>query len=213
MPKTKAFDNHADAYDEWFDANEFAFRSELNAIQKILPSRGRGTEIGVGSGIFAQPLGITEGVEPSAAMRDKAAQRNIRAIDAVAESLPYPDECMDFALMVTTICFVDDINQSFREACRILKFTGALIVGFVDKNSLMGRRYQEKQKESIFYREAVFYSTEEVINILRHTGFSIQRTCQTVFGNIEDIKAVQEIRDGHGTGSFVVIEAWKRQAS
>ena len=80
MPKTEPFDNYPDEYDNWFVINKYAFQSELNAIKKALPPQGKGIEIGVGSGIFAEPLGITQGIDPSRAMREKAKKRNIKAI-------------------------------------------------------------------------------------------------------------------------------------
>jgi len=209
MPRTAAFDSYSDEYDNWFVTNKHAFQSELIAIKKVLPSKGKGIEIGVGSGIFAEPLGITEGVEPSLAMREKAWQRNIRAIDAVAENLPYSDKSIDFALMVTTICFVDDIHKSFVEANRILTDTGCLIIGFVDKNSPIGKMYLEHKHESIFYKDAVFYSTEDLYEILNNTGFEIENTCQTIFGEIDKIRKVQHVLEGYGQGSFIVIKAKK----
>jgi len=57
-------------------------------------------------------------------MREKAKRKNINVINAVAEKLPYHDESKDFVLMVTTICFVDDIYKSFEEVNRILKNDG-----------------------------------------------------------------------------------------
>ena len=209
MAQTAPFDNYSDEYDNWFVINKYAFQSELNAIKKVMPSRGRGVEIGVGSGIFANPLGITEGIEPSRAMRKKAKQRNINAIDAVAENLPYSDKSIDFALMVTTICFVDDIYKSFVEANRILTDTGCLIIGFVDKNSPIGKMYLEYKDESIFYKDAVFYSTEDLYEILNNTGFEIENTYQTVFGEIDKIRKVQYVLEGYGQGSFIVIKAKK----
>ena len=69
MAKTAPFDNHLPEYENWFTDNHFAFLSEVQAIRKVLPANGRGVEIGIGSGIFAMPLGIKEGCDPSAAMR------------------------------------------------------------------------------------------------------------------------------------------------
>ena len=198
MPRTEAFDKYSNEYDNWFVTNKYAFQSELIAIKKVLPSRGKGIEIGVGSGIFAEPLGITEGIEPSRAMREKAMQKNIKAINAVAENLPYSDRSIDFALMITTICFVDDINKSFDEAYRILKDTGILIIGFVDKNSPIGKMYLEHKNESIFYKDAVFYETEDLYDILNKAGFEIENTFQTVFGQIDKIKNVQDVLEGYG---------------
>ncbi|GAH44210.1 unnamed protein product, partial [marine sediment metagenome] len=184
-------------------------QSELNAIKKVLPINGKGVEIGVGSGIFAEPLGIIEGIEPSQAMRNKAKQRNINVIDAIAENLPYSDRSKDFVLMITTICFVDDIHKSFYEVNRILKDTGSLIIGFVDKNSPIGKIYLEHKNESIFYKDATFYRTEDLYEILNDTGFEIENTYQTVFGEIDKISKVQDVLQGYGQGSFIVIKAKK----
>ncbi len=207
MPKTKPFDNHLKEYERWFVDNHYVFQSELNAVRKAIPLGKKGVEIGIGSGIFAQPLGITTGIEPSKAMREKAKTRNINAVDAVAENLPYPDSCIDFALMVTTVCFLDDIYQSFYEANRILNTNGCLIIGFVDKNSPLGKIYLDHKDENIFYKDATFYSTKEILGILKNTGFEIKSVYQTVFGKLDEINKVQEVITGYGKGSFVGIKA------
>ena len=103
MAKTEPFDKHLDQYEEWFFENHYAFQSELAAIRKALPDSGKGIEIGIGSGKFAVPLGIKEGIEPSKTMREKAMERGLSVIDGVAENLPVPDNSYDFVLMVTTI--------------------------------------------------------------------------------------------------------------
>jgi ubiquinone/menaquinone biosynthesis C-methylase UbiE len=121
MAKTKPFDDHSDRYEGWFKTNAFAYKSELNAVRAQMPSSGQGVEIGVGSGLFAAPLGIQFGLEPSKKMREIACQRGVEAIDGVAEALPYDDFQFDFALMVTTICFLDDTEAAVKEAYRVLK--------------------------------------------------------------------------------------------
>jgi len=209
MPKIKPFENHLKEYERWFVDNHYVFQSELNAVRKAIPLGKKGIEIGIGSGIFAQPLGITTGIEPSKAMREKAKTRNINAVDAVAENLPYPDSCIDFALMVTTVCFLDDIYQSFYEVNRILSTNGFLIIGFVDKNTPLGKIYLEHKDENVFYKDATFYSTKELLGILKNTGFKINNVYQTVFGKLDEINKVQEVITGYGKGSFVVIKAKK----
>lgn len=209
MAKTKPFDKFSDEYDNWFVENKYVFQSELEAIKKVIPKGKDGIEIGIGSGIFAEPLGIKEGIEPSKAMREKAKRRNLTVVNAVAENLPYRDKSKDFVLMVTTICFVDDINKSFQEVNRILKEDGLFIIGFVDKDSPIGQVYLEHRNESLFYKEATFYNTEKLFEILEITGFIIENTFQTVFGFIDEIDEVQEVLPGFGEGSFVVIKAKK----
>ena len=60
MPKTEPFNQYADEYEDWFVINKYAFQSELNAIKKTLPDNGDVVGVGIGSGIFAAPLGIKE---------------------------------------------------------------------------------------------------------------------------------------------------------
>jgi len=209
MPKTGPFDQYADEYEDWFIINKYAFQSELKAIKKALPDNRDIVEVGIGSGIFAAPLGIKEGIEPSGAMREKAKKGGIRVIDAVAENLPYADKSKDAVLMVTTICFVDDIYKSFQEVHRVLKDDGHFIIGFVDKNSPVGKSYLEQKDENVFYKDAIFFGTEELYEILKDTGFKINKTYQTIFGKIEEINEVQNVMAGYGEGSFVVIKAQK----
>ncbi len=209
MPKTKPFDLYADEYDNWFVINEHVFRSELKAIKKTLPEKGDIIEIGIGSGMFAAPLGIEEGVEPSESMREKAKKRDLRVINAVAEDLPYAEKSKDAVLMVTTICFLDDIYKSLREVHRVLKNGGHFIIGFVDKDSPIGKLYLQQKDKSIFYEDATFFGTEELYGLLKNSGFKIISTYQTVFGRIDEIDKIQEVMKGYGQGSFIVIKAQK----
>ena len=209
MPKTAPFDNYSNEYEDWFIINKHAFQSELNAIKKAFPDDEDVVEIGIGSGIFSELLGIKEGIDPSEAMREKAKKRGIHVINAVAEKLPYADQSKNGVLMVTTICFVDDIYKSFQEVHRVLKDDGYFIVGYVDKNSPIGKFYLEQKDASLFYKDAIFFGTEELYELLKETGFKISNTYQTVFGEIDEINEVQNVLVGYGKGSFVVIEAQK----
>jgi SAM-dependent methyltransferase len=211
MAKIKPFNEHVSEYEQWFVDHYFVFQSELTALRKAIPEKGAGVEIGIGSGIFALPLKIQDGIEPSPAMRRKAKERGIYPIDGVAEKLPYPDKSYDYSLMVTTICFLDNIIQSFKEVYRILRKKGKFIIGFVDKNSPVGKIYLENREQSLFYKDAIFYNTREVYRYLRKTGFKIDMTWQTVFGSLNDIVEDQKPRKGYGKGSFVVIRARKYQ--
>ena len=209
MAKTEVFDKNFKKYEQWFEENKYVYLSELKAVSKLIPEKAKGFEIGIGTGLFAQPLGILEGIEPSEQMRKKARKRGLKVIDAVAENLPYHNESKDFALMVTTICFVDDIEKSFQEAKRVLKRKGSLIIGFVDKNSPVGKMYLKNKAKSLFYRKATFWSSEEVISILGKTGLEVTKIVQTVFGKLAKIKNRQKVLPGYGKGSFVVMKAKK----
>ena len=206
MPKTESFEKHSDAYEEWFEKNRDLYEAELEAVRQLIPFPGaEGMEVGVGSGKFAAPLGIAIGVEPSEKMTIKARKQGINVYPGVAEDLPFPDGRFDFVLMVTTICFVDDVLQSFREVFRVLKPGACIIIGFVDKESKLGRHYSEKREESKFYREATFFSAQEVLKYLEEAGFRPEGIKQTLIPGAPP----ETILDGFGQGAFVIIKGVK----
>ena len=209
MPKITPFEQYSSQYEAWFEKNIFAYKSEICAIKKVLPKNKHGVEIGIGSGKFTVPLGIKIGVDPSAKMRKIAEKRGLKVIEGVAEKLPFENSTFDFALMVTTICFLDNIEKSFQEAYRILKRGGSLIIGFVDKNSVVGKMYLQHKHESIFYKDANFYSVDEVVFYLKESGFKDFIFYQTIFKNLKDIKKIEPVKRGYGKGSFVVIKVKK----
>lgn len=43
------FDQHCKKYDAWYDEHKFAYLSEIDAIKKVLPGKGKGLEIGKGN--------------------------------------------------------------------------------------------------------------------------------------------------------------------
>ena len=149
MARIEPFEKYSKKYEDWFEKNKFVYESEIQAIKELFPKVKKSIEIGVGSGKFAIPLGIKTGVDPSPRMRKIAEQKGIKVINAVAEELPFENFQFEVVLMVTTICFVDNLNLAFREAYRILKPGGYLIIGFIDKDSSLGKLYQQQKKECI----------------------------------------------------------------
>jgi len=204
--KITPFEGYSDAYDDWFRKNPVEYEAELDLIPQFVPPLvASGMEVGAGSGKFAGPLGIRIGVEPSGQMAQKAVKQGIHVVRGVAENLPIADGAFGFILMVTTICFLDDIFQSFSEARRVLKKNGSLIVGFVDKESELGRQYEANREQSPFYREASFFSTQEVLKCFKRSGFSVRKIAQTLVpGNLQSA-----IREGCGQGAFVAVRGAK----
>ena len=205
MARTTAFERFSDEYDDWFERHKNLYELELQAVRRFVDADAFGVEVGVGSGKFAAPLGIEIGVEPSLRMAAKAKATGIKVCRAVGERLPFRDASFDFALMVTTICFLDDPLKALQEIFRILEPSGAVVVGFVDKESAIGRRYQEKKNRSKFYREATFYSEEDVTRYLAESGFERLDAVRLVFDS--EGKA-REPSQGE-RGDFVVLKAHK----
>ncbi|MFO7841335.1 MAG: class I SAM-dependent methyltransferase [Fidelibacterota bacterium] len=209
-PKTEPFDRYSDAYDTWFDEHAGIYASELETIRRLLPSRSfQGLEVGAGSGKFAAPLGIRTGVEPSQKMAAKARDLGIKIVNGVAEDLPFSDASFDLVLMITTVCFVDDPVLAFGEVWRVLRTGGCFIVGFVDKESVLGQRYMRRSGQSRFYAEARFFSTREILDLLAGSGFHIKEKYQTLIPG----RSVKIIRRGSGKGAFVAVKAEKQESA
>ncbi|WP_397546757.1 class I SAM-dependent methyltransferase [Rhodothermus marinus] len=205
MPRTAVFDQHAARYDAWFERHPAVYASELAAVRALWPPVQEALEVGVGTGRFAVPLGIRHGVEPSPSMRRLAAARGVQVMDGVAEALPFPDRRFEAVLMVTTLCFVDDPLQAIREAYRVLRPGGFLVIGFMDRDSPPGRHYLERHRERPFYREARFLSASEVAALMQAAGLGELGWRQTLFSDPDTMTRPDPVREGHGTGAFVVV--------
>jgi SAM-dependent methyltransferase len=211
MANIEPFEKLTDHYDHWFEEHSKVYAEELKAIRDVLPPFENGIEIGVGTGRFAAPLGIKTGLEPSKKMAKIARDRGIEVIEGIAEAMPLPDNSYDLALFVTTICFVDDAERALEEIYRILRPGGHIVVGFVDKNTPLGRFYQKHKEQSRFYKTAHFFSGAEVMELLKKTGFVDCKAVQTLFGpDLDHMKG--GIRDGFGEGAFVAMRCRKPNA-
>lgn len=206
-PRIAPFEAHHHHYEAWFGKHEAAYISELLALRAFVPIDGRGIEIGVGTGRFAAPLGVEVGVDPSPAMLVHATARGIAVVEGVAENLPFAAGSFDYALVVTTICFLDSPARMLAEARRVLKPGGRLVIGFIDRDSDLGQHYLAHQAESVFYRAATFYSAGEVARLLIAAGFSISGWGQTLVQSLPEIREIEALRSGRGHGAFVVVSA------
>jgi len=207
VPRAAAFEAHHQRYEAWFEKHEAAYISELLALRPFVPWEGRGLEIGVGSGRFAGPLGVQVGVDPSPAMLVYAAARGIEVVQGTAENLPFVAGSFDHAMVVTTICFVDSPAEMLAEARRVLKPGGRLVIGFIDRESALGQDYLAHQAENVFYRDATFYSSDEIAQLLLETGFSISAWGQTLAHFLSETREIESLRPGRGQCAFVVIAA------
>ncbi|MGD8314305.1 MAG: class I SAM-dependent methyltransferase [Syntrophobacterales bacterium] len=207
MGRIESFEQNVDRYEAWFDRNRAAYASELEALRALLPKSGEGLEVGVGTGRFAAPLGVRVGVDPSSAMGKVAMERGIEVHSGVGESLPYRDRSFAFVLLVTTICFLNDVPAAFGEVYRVLTPGGCILVGFIDRDSTLGKVYEKRKQDNEFYRHASFFSVDEVVFHLQKAGFRDFVFRQTLFHNPQEMKEPDPGRPGYGEGSFVVVRA------
>lgn len=211
IDSSQVYNQFANEYDAWFEKHPNLYQSELLAMKQAVSQNQKGIEIGVGSGRFAEPMHIKYGVEPSARMTVLAKQRGIKVFNGVAENLPIENQSYDFATMVTTVCFLNDIPKAFSEVHRILKPQGEFIIGLIDRNSELGKKYEQQKRTNKFYKDAHFHSTEEITSLLAHSNFGNFSYWQTIIHPEEN--KIEQPLDGHGKGSFVVIKASKMSKS
>jgi ubiquinone/menaquinone biosynthesis C-methylase UbiE len=210
MPVVAVFEERAQEYDAWFDAHECIHQAEVAALRKFIPGEGLSLEVGIGTGRFAVPLGIRFGIDPSRRMLAIARQRGLRVCQAVGEQLPFRDGRFNVVLLVTVICFVDDVPTLLRELRRALKSGGHHIIGFINRNSELGRLYESRKETSAFYRDARLYGVDEVAARMQEAGFRSLRFCETLFGDATQLgSSGLEVRDGYGNGAFGVLGARK----
>lgn len=207
MKKT-VYDIRAKNYDSWYDRNPAVYASEIEAIRKLMPvNPGKNSiEIGVGTGRFASELEVNYGIDPSVSMLEIAAGRQVRCIKGVSESLPVKSSSMELSLIVTSFCLMD-ADLTLEEVHRILTSDGELIIAFVEKNSILGKKYRKKAPKSRFYRNVVFRTAEDIISLLKEHRFGDITVMQTLFKPLNLIHHPEETEEGFGRGSFIVIKA------
>jgi SAM-dependent methyltransferase len=200
------FEKTAASYDAWYESHLTLYRTELAAVRKALPRRGRGLEIGVGTGRFASALSVRYGLDPSAAMLRLAKGRGLRVARGVGEALPFKADSFDLALIVFVIEFVDDVGSFLAEAARVLRRRGRLVVGFIDKDSAWGRHFRRTSRARHHFHPL---SPRQLIGALEGAGLRFEGSWQTLFGPPPNVRRTERPRAGVGQGGFVVVKAVK----
>jgi len=216
MRKSDPFQKYPDRYDAWFDGEgREIFALEVDAFKLLLPELPKPWfEIGVGSGRFAQALGIPWGIDPSQKLADIARSRGVKVIQGVGENLPIPDNLLGTVFLIVTLCFVDDSRKVISEARRVLVDGGYLVAGIVPAEFPWGRFYQEQAgKRHPFYSHARFFVCKDLIELLEEHGFHLVKKVSTLFSPPGE-ELSPEIKEGyHPDAGFVVLSAKLKKES
>ena len=211
--KIRVFDSLASDYDAWFEEEgRLIFALEVEALKQVLPLLPKPwIEIGIGSGRFAQALGIDIGLDPSSELLKIARNRGARVLLGRGEEAPFKDGSFGAIFFIVTLCFVDSPNRILTEAARLLKSGGELVLGLVLKESPWGQLYQrEKETGHRFYRHTTFYSYADVEIFLIQTGFLIEKVISTLFQNPGQVYHIESPQQGFfQSAGFTVVLASK----
>ena len=214
MSEKSSYEIHYAEYDKWFDDFPTVFASELRAIEQVLPPPGDWIEIGVGTGRFASALGIPIGIEPCEQMAAIARSRGIEVIAGRAEALPLRDACVDAVFLITVLCYVPALGRALEEVHRVLRPSGHAIIATVPRTSPIGNIYASAGPEDPFFYDAILRTPQELADAMREACLPVDRASQTLFDSPDRAsKHVEDPREGHDRGSFVVLRGRKRPSA
>ncbi len=209
--KSSPFDSLASRYDAWFDGEgKLIFTIEVEALRKVLSSLPKPwLEVGVGSGRFAQVLGIGFGVDPSIRLLEMAKRRGISVFLGRGEQMFFKKGSFGTVFFIVTLCFVSSPLDVLKEAYQLLILGGRIVLGLVLKESEWGRYYEEKKRRGHpFYRYATFYTYDEVAELLKEAGFVVERVISTLFQKPGRVEQSEPSREGYyPDAGFTVIVA------
>ncbi|NWF81103.1 MAG: class I SAM-dependent methyltransferase [Chloroflexi bacterium] len=177
-------------YDAWYATplGQWADQVETEAIMRMLalPAGAEILDLGVGTGRFAlmaaQRGWRVTGIDSSAAMlavaQARCAAHAAQSIDLVrgqAIALPFTAARFDAVLGLTALCFIPDLSAALREARRVLRPAGRLVLGELNRHSLwMSLRRLEGMFRPTIFRTARTHTITEWHALLREAGFTVQ---------------------------------------
>ncbi len=218
-----AFSSVASSYEAWFASPLGAFvdHCERRAVECMLRDVESGSivEVGAGTGHVARLLTChgskVTAVEPSSAMREEGRRRTaglpIRWIDARAEALPFSDSCFDGAVFFTTLEFVHQPAGALREALRVVRPEGWVIVGFLHALSAWAARYRYHANRGVMpWAAARFFTSKDLEQWM---GFPAERSEKAVYLAPDAIPPFEDAeRSGKCAGNSPALEIlrWRK---
>ena len=211
----KTFDAFARRYDSWFRGKQggVIFPAEVEALRILLRRlRPPFLEVGVGTGAFAEALGVTMGVDPAMGALKIAAARGVACVQGIGEALPFKDGSFGGVLLISTLCFVADPVPVLREAARVTRTDGGVLVADVVRDSAWGRYYLEKKaKGHTFYRHATIHTLDELPRFLHGAGVRIVDSSSTLVQHPGERLKPEAAFDGIAPGASFVCLLARRQ--
>jgi ubiquinone/menaquinone biosynthesis C-methylase UbiE len=160
------FDKEAMTYDDWYKTKLGSFVDEVETAcifnMLDLPRGSKILDVGCGSGNYSiklaelgyEVVGVDLSKEMLMKAKEKADDRNLaidfREMDVY--ELDFDDESFDAAFSITAFEFIPDIQKAMDEVMRVLKKSGQMIIGMVNRDSSWGKLYMspEYQAHSVF---------------------------------------------------------------
>ncbi len=176
-------------YDAWYQTARGRWIGETESrllLAQLGPRPGESVlDVGCGTGYFARSLaraaGRVVGIDPDVAAIEYA--RRHAAVDehyliGDARALPFPDRHFDYAVAMTSLCFVAEEAQALSEMARVAR--RGVAVGLLNRRSLL---YLQKGRHGGrgAYRGARWHTPGEVRRLFARAGLSAVALRSAVF--------------------------------
>lgn len=103
-------------------------------------------------------------------------------VHASVEHLPFASESFDVMLIVTLLCLVGDASLAIREAHRVLRPSGRLIVGELGSHSLWAvKRRLSGWLGNSLWKNAHFWTAHKLHELITEEGFRVESTGGSIY--------------------------------
>jgi len=135
-------------YEAWYHTPRGAWigNTEFSLLQSLLhPAAGASLlDVGCGTGWFSrrfaehglQVTGIDP--DPKALAYARSQGGELCWMEASATALPFADNSFDYSAAVTSLCFIDDVEQAVQEMWRVSRH--GMVLGLLNRRSLLYRQ-------------------------------------------------------------------------
>jgi SAM-dependent methyltransferase len=183
-----------EAYEAWFDKpiGRFVDKAEERLIHRFVKTEPGGLLLdgGCGTGhfapVFAGRGADIIGLDRSFEMLEyaKSRYRIQNLVHGNVEALPFVTDSFEIVIMLTVLEFLSAPRLALCETRRVLKPSGQLVVGYLERLSPWGmlRRFRGLMGHA-FWREVRFYHRREVEDLMNCAGYGDIKARGTLFGS------------------------------
>jgi SAM-dependent methyltransferase len=135
-------------YEAWYHTPRGAWigNAEFSLLQSLLSptADARLLDAGCGTGWFSrrfagQGLQVTAvDSDPKAIAYARSQGGEVSWMEASATALPFADNSFDYSAAVTSLCFIDDVQQAVQEMWRVSRH--GMVLGLLNRRSLLYRQ-------------------------------------------------------------------------
>jgi ubiquinone/menaquinone biosynthesis C-methylase UbiE len=170
-------------------------------IELVGPVAGkRLLDLGCGDGLLTMTLAragarsvgidIDRSMLAAAAARTASAPGSARFVEGRVENLPFPEATFDVVVMMAVLCLLPESTQAVREAVRVLRPGGRLVIGDLARwNLWAARRRVRGWLGSRLWRAAHFSTASTLSNLAKRAGVAPEAARGAVYYPPIDILA------------------------